>query len=235
MGLVVGSCTSHLEFWVRFQTRGTRGNRAPPCVKEPGSSRVPTPPGWAPDPLLVGSDPDGLVVAPDSPWSFGFDSQTRGTRENRAPPCVKVPGSSRVPGELLPLWRGAGGDGLLAGTRRRPAAEDSVPASLQILSHTHILTVQPLAPYSPTTPRQAHSPTAFSGLIARPSPSPAHAPCSHPQVGPPDSAASPVIVLYSRNLCASLRVLELPPSPAGFQIWVSTSSSPLHTAHAHIH
>ena len=29
--------------------------------------------------------------------SFGFDSQTRGTRENRAPPCVKVPGSSRVP------------------------------------------------------------------------------------------------------------------------------------------
>jgi hypothetical protein len=26
-----------------------------------------------------------------------FDSQTRGTRENRAPPCVKVPGSSRVP------------------------------------------------------------------------------------------------------------------------------------------
>jgi hypothetical protein len=31
------------------------------------------------------------------PWSFGFDSQTRGTRENRAPPCVAVPGSSRVP------------------------------------------------------------------------------------------------------------------------------------------
>ena len=31
------------------------------------------------------------------PLSFWFDSQTRGTRENRAPPCVKVPGSSRVP------------------------------------------------------------------------------------------------------------------------------------------
>jgi hypothetical protein len=31
------------------------------------------------------------------PWIFGFDSQTRGTRENRTPPCVKVPGSSRVP------------------------------------------------------------------------------------------------------------------------------------------
>ena len=24
------------------------------------------------------------------PWSFGFDSQTRGTRENRVTPCVKV-------------------------------------------------------------------------------------------------------------------------------------------------
>jgi hypothetical protein len=41
------------------------------------------------------------------PWSFGFDSQTRGTRENRAPPCVKVPGSSRVPvrdGQTGPHW-----------------------------------------------------------------------------------------------------------------------------------
>ena len=35
-----------------------------------------------------------------SPWSFGFDSQTRGTRENRSPPCVKVQGSSRVPTSL---------------------------------------------------------------------------------------------------------------------------------------
>jgi hypothetical protein len=42
------------------------------------------------------------------------------------------------------------------------------------------------------------------------------APCSHPQTGPPDSATSPVIVLYSRALCACLCVLALPPSPAGF-------------------
>jgi len=39
----------------------------------------------------------GGWVLHQPPWSFGFDSQTRGTRENRAPPCVKVPGSSRVP------------------------------------------------------------------------------------------------------------------------------------------
>jgi hypothetical protein len=67
------------------------------------------------------------LLLQDLPWSFGFNSQTRGTRENRAPPCsnkqqqpcvtqhcpavinthwhpvlkythtVKVPGSSRVP------------------------------------------------------------------------------------------------------------------------------------------
>ena len=35
----------------------------------------------------------GGWVLHQPPWSFG----SRGTRENRAPPCVKVPGSSRVP------------------------------------------------------------------------------------------------------------------------------------------
>ena len=60
-------------------------------------------PGWAPDPLMVGTDqsldpPMGWWLGlHQPPWSFGFDSQTRGTRENGAPPCVKVPGSSRVP------------------------------------------------------------------------------------------------------------------------------------------
>jgi hypothetical protein len=140
------------------------------------------------------------------------------------------------------------------------------------LAHTHCSPAR----YSATTPRRTHSPTALSGPIARPPPSPAHAPCSHPQTGPPDSATSPVIVLYSRALCARLCVLALPPSPArapcshpqtgppdcatslvivlysralcarlcvlalppspaGFWIRVSTSSSPPHTAHAHIH
>ena len=37
------------------------------------------------------------------PWSFGFDSQTRGARENRAPPCVKVPGSSSLVAHVLHL------------------------------------------------------------------------------------------------------------------------------------
>ena len=63
-------------------------------------------PGWAPDPLMVGiRSPDGWagwwLGLHLPPWSFGFDSQTRGTRENGAPPCVKVPGSSRVPFRLL--------------------------------------------------------------------------------------------------------------------------------------
>jgi hypothetical protein len=49
-----------------------------------------------------------------SPWSFGFNSQTRGTRENRAQPCVKVPGSSRVP---APPWVGS----------RSPDGWDQIP------------------------------------------------------------------------------------------------------------
>jgi hypothetical protein len=50
------------------------------------------------------------------PWSFGFDSQTRGTRENRVTPCVKVPGSSRVP---APPWVGSRSPGLCAGALRK--------------------------------------------------------------------------------------------------------------------
>jgi len=50
--------------------------------------------------------------------------------------------------------------------------------------------------------------------VSNPIPSSARAPCSHPQPGPPDSASSPVIVLYWRVLCACLCVLALPPSPA---------------------
>ena len=47
--------------------------------------------------------PDGLVVGlcTSHPGVLGSipkrQQTTRGTRENRAPPCVKVPGSSRVP------------------------------------------------------------------------------------------------------------------------------------------
>jgi hypothetical protein len=48
--------------------------------------------------------PAGLVVqrlglpVNQPPWSFGLDSQTRGTRENRAPPCLKyrVPHGSQL-------------------------------------------------------------------------------------------------------------------------------------------
>ena len=40
-GLVVGLAPATLEFWVRFPNERNQGNRAPPCVKVPGSSRVP--------------------------------------------------------------------------------------------------------------------------------------------------------------------------------------------------
>ena len=100
------------------------------------------------------------------PWSFGFDSQTRGTRENRRTLC-KSTGFLTGPRDM-PLWRGVGDGGLLAGKRRRPAAEDGVPPSLQITALTHILLARSPAPYSPFPPRRALSPTAFSGPMARP-------------------------------------------------------------------
>ncbi len=60
--------------------------------------------------------------------------------------------------ESLPLWRGGGGGGPLAGTRRRPAAEDGVPPFLQIppLSHIlcDILLARSPAPYSPFRPKR---------------------------------------------------------------------------------
>ena len=65
----------------------------PPCPEHLAPNTLPrSPDGWDQIPRWAG----GWVLH-QPPWSFGFDSQTRGTRENRAPPCVKVPGSSLVP------------------------------------------------------------------------------------------------------------------------------------------
>ncbi len=140
--------------------------------------------GWAPDPPMVGiRSPIGLVVGSctSHPGVLGSIPKREEPGKTGAP-CVKVPGSSRVPGRNnLPLWHGAGGAGLLTGTRRRPAAEDGVPPSLQIPPHTH--TARSLAcPYSPFR-RRAHSPTAFSGPMARPPLSPAPPPPSHTHAG----------------------------------------------------
>jgi hypothetical protein len=80
-GLVVGSCTSHPGVLGSIPKREEPGKTGAPCIKVPGSSRVPQGkqahpvlkyrvphgsqprPGWAPDPLMVGiRSPDGLVV-----------------------------------------------------------------------------------------------------------------------------------------------------------------------------
>jgi len=129
IGVVVGSCTNHPGVLASIPKREETGKTGAPCVKVPGSSRVPSDPlsawwlglapatlefwvrfpneknqgkqahpvlkyrvphgsqprpGWAPDPLMVGII-IGLVVGScnQPPWGFGFDSQTRGTRENR--------------------------------------------------------------------------------------------------------------------------------------------------------
>jgi hypothetical protein len=83
------ACTSHPGVMGSIPKREEPGKTGAPCIKVPGSSRVPAPP-W------VGSrSPDGWDqitrwaggwVLHQPPWSFGFDSQTRGTRENRRTP-----------------------------------------------------------------------------------------------------------------------------------------------------
>ena len=57
-----------------------------------------------------------------------------------------------------------------------------MPPSLHIPPHTHILLARSPAPYSPFR-RRAHSPTAFSGPMARPPPSPPRPPPSHIHAG----------------------------------------------------
>ena len=69
------------------------------------SSRIPCyhsrpRPGWAPDPLMVGiRSPDGLVVGSctSHPGVLGSIPKREEPGKTGAP-CVKVPGSSRVPG-----------------------------------------------------------------------------------------------------------------------------------------
>ena len=63
IGLVVESCTSHPGVLGSIPKREEPGKTGAPCVKVPGSSRVPAPPWWAPDPPMVGiRSPIGLVV-----------------------------------------------------------------------------------------------------------------------------------------------------------------------------
>jgi len=62
---------------------------------------------------VSGGETQRFAKAAQPPWSFGFDTQTRGTRETGAP-CDKVPGSSRVP---APPWVGS----------RSPDGWDQIP------------------------------------------------------------------------------------------------------------
>jgi hypothetical protein len=143
---VVGSCTSHPGVLGSIPKREEPGKTGAPCVKSTGFLKGPPPPppckhqlctrscnnkhtqieqlprpGWAPDPLMVGirSRWAGGWVLHQSPWSFGFDfKREEPDQGNRAPPCVKVPGSSRVPApprvgsrspdgwDQIPRWTG---------------------------------------------------------------------------------------------------------------------------------
>jgi hypothetical protein len=143
-------------FWVRFPNERNQRKQAHPVSKYQVPHGSQPRHGWAPDPPMVGiRSPIGLVVGSCTSHPGVLGSIPK--REEPEPgktgaPCVKVPGSSRVPGVFsprlfLPLWPGVGGGGLMAGKRRRPAAEDGVPPSLQIPPLTHILLARSPAPY----------------------------------------------------------------------------------------
>ena len=82
-----------------------------------------------------------------------------------------------------------------------------MPSSLQIPPDTHLLTACSPAPYSPTTPRRAHSPTAFSGSVPASFPySCSSFPSSDRSAGQRSPASHST---YSCALCARLRVLAM--------------------------
>ena len=97
VSLMVGSCTSHPG--VRFPNERNQGKQAHPVSKY----RVPhgSQPrhGWAPDPPMVGiRSPICLVVGSctSHPGVLGSIPKREEPGKTGAP-CVKVPGSSRVP------------------------------------------------------------------------------------------------------------------------------------------
>ena len=59
-GLVVGIAPATPEFWVRFPNERNQGKQATPCVKVPGSSRVPAPPWVGSRSLELGRRPSTL-------------------------------------------------------------------------------------------------------------------------------------------------------------------------------
>jgi hypothetical protein len=85
------ACTSHPGVLGLIPKREEPGKTGAPCIKVPGSSRVP--------PLMVGiRSPDGLVVGSctSHPGVLGSIPKREEPGKTGAP-CIKVPGSSRVP------------------------------------------------------------------------------------------------------------------------------------------
>ena len=130
-------------------------------------------PGWAPDPLMVGiRSPDGLVVAPAT-LEF-WDSKREEPWKTGRHPVLKyrVPHGSQAKVSAVMARR----------RRRRPPGGHTTagsggrraPFSTDTASHIHTARSSP-APYSPFR-RRAHSPTAFSGPMARPPPCPPRPP-----------------------------------------------------------
>jgi hypothetical protein len=187
MGWWLGLAPATLEFWVRFPNERNQGKQAHPVLKY----RVPH-----------GSHGFGF----GSGFGIGFTlTHLLARAPLRHPPFTPQP--------FPPRSLVCGGQP--SPHKSRLVVSHSTCPPLSSSPHTHSIVLGTavinnnwkLLCRSFSGPRYR----TFSGPIARPPPSPEDARCSHPQTGPPDSATSPVIVLYySRALCAEfLRLLFL--------------------------
>ena len=102
------------------------------------------------------------------PWSFGF--QTRGTRENRAPPCVKVPGSSRVPVAKAAATHDEDQ------SQCRGLWQCTFPLTLPFFSPSFFHTISLSPAYQCVMGRLVHIVLCLSSLVAHVLGSPAHCP-----------------------------------------------------------
>jgi hypothetical protein len=175
MGWWLGLAPATLEFWVQFPNERNQGKQAHPVLKYRVPHGSQPRPGWAPDPLMVGiRSPDGLVVGSctSHPGVLGSIPKREEPGKTGAP-CIKVQGSSRVPGFSRMSRRRRqvrpGGHTSAVGSwgRRAPFSTDTV-------SYTHtarslacpLLTLSSARPFSNCIFRSNGAPASLSSVYA---------------------------------------------------------------------
>ena len=99
MGWWLGLAPDTLEFWVRFPNERNQGKQAHPVLKYRVPHGSQPRPGWAPDWDQIPCQPGGWILH-QPPGVLGSFPNERNQNQGKHAPCVKVPGSSRVPAQF---------------------------------------------------------------------------------------------------------------------------------------